>query len=101
MIITTEEVERIAKLIKLKFTPEEVFHFANQLSGIMTMISELNEVDCTDVKPLTSVCEMTQPMRRDEIAIGDISEELFINTPGASAEFAREIKCFIVPKVVE
>lgn len=101
MIITTEEVERIAKLIKLKFTQDEVSHFASQLSGIMTMISELKEVDCTDVKPLTSVCEMIQPMRQDEVTVGDISEELFANTPGSTVEFAREIKCFIVPKVVE
>jgi aspartyl-tRNA(Asn)/glutamyl-tRNA(Gln) amidotransferase subunit C len=100
-MITTEEIKKLAKLVKLSFTENELSSFQKQLTSIMDMIDELNEVDCTNVEPLTSVCNMTQRVRKDAINALDISEELFTNVPGESAEFAKEIKCFIVPKVVE
>jgi aspartyl-tRNA(Asn)/glutamyl-tRNA(Gln) amidotransferase subunit C len=101
MDITTEEVKRIAKLSKLKFTEDEIGNFAGQLTSIMKMINELNEVDCSGIQPLTSVCDMTQPMRKDIVTEQDNSEDIFSNAPGSSAAFAKEIKYFIVPKVVE
>lgn len=100
-MITTEEVKKLAKLIKINLAGNELSSFQSQLSKIMDMIDELNEVDCSDVEPLTSVCGMSQRVRKDEVNSPDLSEELFANVTGESAEFAKEIKCFIVPKVVE
>lgn len=100
-MITNDEVKKIARLAKLKFSDLEISNLATQLTNIMNMIDDLNEVDCENVEPLTSVCDMNLIMRKDEVSVGNISDELFSNVPGKSAEFAKEIKCFIVPKVVE
>jgi len=101
MVITTEEVKRIAKLIKLRFSEEELAEVAHSLTGIMDMIDDLNEVDCNNIEPLTSVCDMKQRLRTDEITSRDMTDQLFDNVSGQSAAFAKEIKCFIVPKVIE
>jgi len=44
---------------------------------------------------------MNQRTRKDEVNIGNISEQLFAGVPQKSAELAKEVKCFIVPKMVE
>lgn len=100
-MITTQEVKKIAKLAKLNVQDNEITEFASQLTNIMEMIDQLNEVDCNNVEPLTSVCDMNQRMRKDEITVGDIASDLFANATGESAELAKEIKYFIVPKIIE
>ncbi|HJD62728.1 MAG TPA: Asp-tRNA(Asn)/Glu-tRNA(Gln) amidotransferase subunit GatC [Rickettsia endosymbiont of Degeeriella rufa] len=100
-MITKEEVKKIAKLARLKFEEDKVEEFSSGLSSIMDMIDILNEIDCTDVKPLTSVCDMQARMRPDEVTSQDHSNELFDNVQGASKQLAKEVKYFITPKVVE
>ncbi|MDR0329556.1 MAG: Asp-tRNA(Asn)/Glu-tRNA(Gln) amidotransferase subunit GatC [Rickettsia sp.] len=100
-MITNEEVQKIAKLAMFNFTQKEISSFAHQLTEMMNMIDILNDVDCSNVEPLTSVCDMHQRMRKDQVLYGDISDELFANVPNDKAELAKEVKCFVVPKVVE
>ncbi|WP_425364639.1 Asp-tRNA(Asn)/Glu-tRNA(Gln) amidotransferase subunit GatC [Candidatus Tisiphia endosymbiont of Mystacides longicornis] len=100
-MITNEEVQRIAKLARFDFSKEEINSFSQQLTEIMNMINILNDVDCSNVQQLTSVCGMNQRMRKDQVLYGDLSDELFANLPNDKAELAREVKCFVVPKVVE
>lgn len=100
-MITTDKVKKIAKLAKLEFDNNEIANFQRQLSNILNMIDELKEVDCSGIVPLASVCNMTQRMREDKVSDSDISEELFANVTGKNAELAKEVKCFIVPKMVE
>jgi aspartyl-tRNA(Asn)/glutamyl-tRNA(Gln) amidotransferase subunit C len=100
-MITTSEVEKIAKLAKLTFSSEEITNFAKEFSSIMKMIDKLNELDCQDVVPLTSLADAKQALRSDSVTENDIAEELFANAPGKTADFAKEIKCFVVPKMIE
>lgn len=100
-MITKEEVKKIAKLARLKFEEDKVEEFSLRLSSIMNMIDVLNEIDCKDIKPLTSVCDMHTRMRADEVTSKDLSNELFSNVQGNSKQLAKEVKYFITPKVVE
>ena len=100
-MITQEEVRKVAKLARLRLTDAEVVGYTSQLGNIMDMIDDMLEVDCEGVEPLRSVCEMTPHLREDKITESDLSAELFNNAPGKDAQFAKEIKCFIVPKVIE
>lgn len=100
-MITKEEVKKIAKLARLKFEEDKVEEFSSRLSSIMDMIDILNKIDCTDVKPLTSVCDMQARMRPDEVTSQDHSNELFDNVQGVSQQLSKEVKYFITPKVVE
>lgn len=100
-MITQEDVKKVAKLARLKLTDSEVTGYTSQLGNIMEMIDDMLEVDCTGVEPLRSVCEMKPHLREDKITASNLSAELFNNAPGKDATFAKEIKCFIVPKVIE
>ncbi|RYE06070.1 MAG: Asp-tRNA(Asn)/Glu-tRNA(Gln) amidotransferase subunit GatC [Rickettsiaceae bacterium] len=100
MLITNQEVKRVANLVKLVFDENEMSHMAVELTDIINMIDLLKEVDCDEVEPLTSVSSTDMRMRADTAEIADISDQLFANTPGSSSELAKKTKCFVVPKVV-
>ena len=100
-MITKEDVKKVAKLAKLAVSEAEIDLYNVQLGNIMEMIDDMLEVDCKGVEPLRSVCEMKSHLREDKITEDNISDQLFMNAPGKDSAFAKEIKCFIVPKVIE
>ena len=100
-MISESEIEKISRLSRLRFSKEQSNYMAQQLSDIMKMIDKSHDIDTKDIIPLTSVCNEKLHMRADIVNDGNLKEKLFINAPGTRANFAREIGCFIVPKVVE
>lgn len=100
-MISKEELLKVAKLSRLKISGDKVNYMHSQLSNIMEMINQLQLVNTDDVEPLSSVCGNNLTMRKDEVSSSDIRDDLFKNVPGEKADFAREIGCYIVPKVVE
>lgn len=100
-MITQKELTKLQKLAKLDFSAEEELKFVKKINDVLTMINSLTDVSCRDEEPLRSVCNMIQPFREDFVTSDDISEKLFINVPSSNAGFAKEVKCFIVPKIVE
>lgn len=100
-MISSDEIKKIAKLAKLSLNENDIGKYTSQLSNIMQMISEMNKVDTDSISPMTSVCDMETRLRDDEVTEQNLSDSLFSNAPGKDANFAKEIKCFIVPKVVE
>ncbi len=71
-MITHEEIRKISKLARLSFTDQEITNFTKDIGNIMKMIDQLQEVDCTDVKPLTSVCDEIQRLREDKVETQNI-----------------------------
>lgn len=100
-MITEEELKKLQKLAKLSFSKDELDNFAKKLNSVMAMIDSLVEINCENIEPLRSVSDMYQRTREDEVNVGNISNQLFANVPAKNAEFAKEVKCFIVPKMVE
>jgi aspartyl-tRNA(Asn)/glutamyl-tRNA(Gln) amidotransferase subunit C len=100
-MITEEELKKLQKLAKLSFSKDELDNFAKKLNSVMAMIDSLVEVNCENIEPLRSVSDIYQRTREDEVNVGNISNQLFANVPAKNAEFAKEVKCFIVPKMVE
>ena len=100
-MISNEELKKLQKLAKLEFSDNELEDFSHKLANVVGMIDKLREVDCEGVEPLRSVCDMHQRMREDKVEISDISDDLFKNIPEKGAEIAKEVKCFVVPKVIE
>ena len=100
-MINLKEIKQLSRLSKIKITDSEAEGLISKLTSVMSMISKLNEVDTEGVEPLTSVVNATLYRRPDVVTDGGLEKDLFANVPGKSAELAREIKCFVVPKVVE
>ena len=105
MSLDKDTVARIARLARLKVPEEELVPLAGELSGILSWIEQLNEVDTADVEPLASVSDVTLPMREDKVTDGGIAEKVLANAPGGAVYIDPTDRnaggFFTVPKVVE
>ena len=69
MKITEQEVRRVADLANLALRDDEVARMALDLSGILTHIDKLNELDTSNVEPMAQVlfdAEETATLREDQ-----------------------------------
>lgn len=72
----------MAKLAKLKLTDQEIEKYQHELSDILGLVEQLNEVDVTGLKPTTQVTGLTDVTRPDVVRDYDISaDELLKNVP--------------------
>jgi len=95
MSIDISTVRKVAKLARLRTTEAEAQVLSGELSNILKMIEQLNEVKTDGIEPMTSVIEMQMPEREDRVTDGAIPEKILGNAPEQTAGF------FVVPKVVE
>ncbi|MEK7872121.1 MAG: Asp-tRNA(Asn)/Glu-tRNA(Gln) amidotransferase subunit GatC, partial [Nitrospirota bacterium] len=66
MAISKEEVERVAKLARLLVSEEEKDVLTRQLSGILTYVGKLNELNTEGVEPLSHVIDIKNVFREDK-----------------------------------
>ena len=94
MVLTREEVLKIAKLSKLSFEDKEIEKFQVELNDILKYIDMLNEVDTSKVEPLVYISEAVNNFREKEEKPSLKIEKVLLNAP-ESAENA-----IVVPKVI-
>ena len=58
MTITREDVLRVAELANLELTDTEIETYGAQLASILSYCQKLNELDTTNVEPMTQVLEV-------------------------------------------
>ena len=95
MALDTATVKNIATLARIRVDDDELETLAGELSHILEWIEQLNEVDTDNVEPMTSVANMTSPLRADEVNDGGYPEKVLSNAPDPKDGF------FTVPKVIE
>ena len=95
MSIDIDTARRVAKLARIRVAEADLPGLAGELSGILTFMEQLNEVDVTGVEPMTSVTPMRLKRRKDEVTDGNIQSQVLKNAPDAREGL------FAVPKVVE
>jgi aspartyl-tRNA(Asn)/glutamyl-tRNA(Gln) amidotransferase subunit C len=92
--VTIKDVEHVASLARLSFTEEEKQKLVAELNTILEYMEQLNELDTTDVEPLSQVIELTNVFREDILRPGLTREEALRNAPARTGKF------FKVPKVI-
>ena len=95
MSIDKETARRAAYLARIEVAEEELDDLAQELSGILGFMEQLNEVDVEGVEPMTSVTPMQLKRRADEITDGGYAEKVLEHAPDAREGF------FAVPQVAE
>jgi len=93
--IDIDTARRVAKLARIRVPEDNLPKLADQLSGILSFMEQLNEVDVTGIEPMTSVTPMRLKRRKDGVTDGNIQPRILANAPDAREGF------FAVPKVVE
>nr|WP_044200041.1 Asp-tRNA(Asn)/Glu-tRNA(Gln) amidotransferase subunit GatC [Oscillochloris trichoides] len=83
MSLTTAEVTHVARLARLRLSPEELEEMRGQLSDILDYIAMLQEVDVTGVPITAQVTGLTSVLRPDQV-VGKLSlEQVLANAPDA------------------
>ena len=95
MAIDTDTARKVARLARIAVPEADLPKLAQQLSGILGFMEQLNEVDVIGVEPMVSVTPMRLKRRADEVTAGGIAAQVLANAPDAREGF------FAVPKVVE
>ncbi len=95
MALSRDQVRTIALLARIRARDEDLDRLAKEISGILDWIAQLNEVETEGVEPMTSVADMTLPLRRDAITDGGDAAAVLKNAPEPAEGF------YAVPKVVE
>ena len=92
-MITIQDVEHVAKLARLDITEEEKVKFSKQLGDVLKYVEQMNEVDTSNVEPLSHVVDFNNVMREDEIHYDCTKEQLMMNATDEENGF------FKVPKI--
>ena len=79
--ISKEQVKHVAELARLEISEEEADMLTDQLSEIITAAELLNELDTTDVEPITHASDLKNVLRKDEPKVWITKEEALKNAP--------------------
>ena len=98
MKITETEVRRVAELANLALTSEEIARMAHDMSDILTHIEKLNELDTSNVEPMTQVlydAAATATLREDVERSSLSNADALANAPVSGGGYYK------VPRVIE
>lgn len=94
MPISIDDVKHVAELAHLQFSEAELKKLSHQLNDILEYIQKLNELDTTNIEPLSQVIELSNVYRDDVVKPSYLREEMLKNAPRKTEKF------FKVPKVI-
>ncbi len=88
-------VTTISYLSRLKIDNDKEEKIINDLGNIIEFVDQLNEVDTTEITPLTNPLEKIAKTRKDIVTAKNLKKELLEVAPSANEDY------FLVPRVVE
>ena len=94
-IITDETIDYVGILAKLELSREEQEAAKNDMSRMLDYIDKLNQLDTTQVEPMSHVFSMNNVFREDVVTNGDDRDNILKNAP------EQKEGAFKVPKTVE
>jgi len=95
MSLSTQDVEKVARLARLAMTGEEIETARTQLNGIFDLIAEMQAVDTRSVEPMSHSQDLTQRLRLDTVTEANQREAFQAVAPQVEAGL------YLVPKVIE
>lgn len=85
MKLTRDDVQKLARLTRLKLSDDEIESFQNELSAILDYVRQLDSVDVSGLNPTYQVTGLTsedENATREDIVTEQVSQsELFKNVP--------------------
>jgi len=95
MVLDPREVEKIAHLARLAIREEDIADYATNLSNILGLVEQMNQVDTADVVPMAHPLHMPQRLRPDAVTEESERERFQSVAPQVAAGL------YLVPKVIE
>jgi aspartyl-tRNA(Asn)/glutamyl-tRNA(Gln) amidotransferase subunit C len=95
MKIDHESLKKIAHLAKLHVKQEEEAALLTSMDNVLTWMEQLNEIDTTNVEPLTHIMDEVNRWREDKGNNSLSREAALSNAPSQDGTYIK------VPKVIE
>ncbi|NOZ39831.1 MAG: Asp-tRNA(Asn)/Glu-tRNA(Gln) amidotransferase subunit GatC [Planctomycetes bacterium] len=94
MAITRADVEKVARLARLRLSEDELTSLTNELSQIVTYVDQLAEVDTDAVEPMTHAIELHNVFADDVVRPSLPREQALANAPSHNDQ------AYLVPPVL-
>lgn len=95
MSLTNADVQKVARLARLRMSEAEIETARSQLSGIFNLIAEMQAVDTAGIEPMSHAQDLSQRLRDDAVTEAN-QRELF-----QSIAPQVEAGLYLVPQVIE
>jgi aspartyl-tRNA(Asn)/glutamyl-tRNA(Gln) amidotransferase subunit C len=95
MKIDRASIKKIAHLARLEFDENSAEKMSEDMSQILDWVEQLNEVDTSQVEPLTTMSSEVNVMREDKVGAHLDHEDGLKNAPKRDSDYFR------VPKVLD
>jgi aspartyl-tRNA(Asn)/glutamyl-tRNA(Gln) amidotransferase subunit C len=95
MTLKSDDVRSIAQLARLHIDENAIEHYVGELSSILSLMEQMNQVDSSGVVPLANPLDATQRLRNDEVTETNQRDKFQKIAPDVAAGLYR------VPKVIE
>ncbi len=89
MSLTSDEIDHIASLARLKLTDDEKARYRKQLSAVLDYIAKLAEVDTAPIPPTATVLPLRTVLRPDRATPSLSVPDLLRNAPQAEDDMFR------------
>ena len=93
--ISSETMDYVGILAKLELSREEKEEAKKDMGRMLDYIDKLNELDTSNVEPMSHVFSMNNVFRQDVVTNGDDREDMLKNAP------EQKEGAFKVPRTVE
>ncbi|MGR8931269.1 MAG: Asp-tRNA(Asn)/Glu-tRNA(Gln) amidotransferase subunit GatC [Gammaproteobacteria bacterium] len=95
MSLTADDVKKIAYLARLGIDEQQIDNYANDLSNILDLMTQMGQTDTSDVVPMAHPLDQMQRLRPDVVTENDQREHFQAIAPQTEAGL------YLVPKVIE
>jgi len=95
MSLSTQDVEKVARLARLAMNEKEIESARSQLSGIFDLIAEMQAVDTKGIAPMSHAQDVSQRLREDKVTETNQREAFQAIAPQVEGGL------YLVPQVIE
>ena len=95
MTLKSEDVKNIAHLARLEIRDDAIEHYAQDLSNILDLVDQMNQVDTEGVQPMAHPLDAQQRLRADEVTESNQRDKFQAIAPDVENGLYR------VPRVIE
>lgn len=94
MNFSKDSIAKVASLARLGLDDDEIASLEKELSGILSYVEKLNELDTSNIKPSSSLFDTKQLLREDSVKKSLENEKVLQNSPENNGSY------FVVPRIL-
>jgi aspartyl-tRNA(Asn)/glutamyl-tRNA(Gln) amidotransferase subunit C len=95
MSLTASDVKKIAHLARLGIDEQQIEHYAQDLSKLLDLMTQMGQQDTNGVSPMAHPLDQMQRLRPDAVTESDQREAFQAIAPQTEAGL------YLVPKVID